>query len=104
VDDYEQGVDVQVLRSKFQEAARQNDMSRAIVWAGAAVGEMKDLKPAKVSSVFHQMKIFIDDLLSVRRSFRSCTKSAWLIWLPEHSSFIFYVRTSSSLTLQYTYR
>lgn len=55
VDDYERGEDIGVLRSKFQEATRDNDTTRTIVWAGAGVGLMKDVKPAKVSGVFHQM-------------------------------------------------
>lgn len=47
VDDYEKGEDIQVLRSKFQEADRNHDISRAIVWAGTGVGDMNDIKPAK---------------------------------------------------------
>ncbi|KAJ3569041.1 hypothetical protein NP233_g5317 [Leucocoprinus birnbaumii] len=47
VDDYEKGEDIQVLRSKFQEAARNNDVSRAIVWAGTGVGDMRSIKPAR---------------------------------------------------------
>ncbi|KXN89375.1 Nitronate monooxygenase [Leucoagaricus sp. SymC.cos] len=54
VADYENGEDILVLRSKFQEAGR-DDMSRAIVWAGTGVGKMKDVKPAKeVVQELHQ--------------------------------------------------
>lgn len=82
VDDFEKGEDLVVLRSKFQEAAaRDNDLSRAIIWAGASVGDMKDIKPAKVCFAFHRMKFenyenFIDDLPLNRRWSRNCIKSA----------------------------
>lgn len=55
VDDYERGEDINILRSKFQEAVRNNDMNRAIVWAGTGVGLIKDVKPAKVGTLFHLM-------------------------------------------------
>ena len=48
VRDYENGEDIQILRSKFQEATRDNDVTRAIVWAGTGVGDMNEIKPAKV--------------------------------------------------------
>ncbi|KAF9449943.1 2-nitropropane dioxygenase [Macrolepiota fuliginosa MF-IS2] len=55
VDDYERGEDIGVLRSKFQEAVRDNDTNRTIVWAGAGVALMKDVKPAKeVTQELHQ--------------------------------------------------
>jgi len=65
VQDYENGEDIQVLRSKFQEAARDNDISRAIVWAGTGVGDMKDIRPAKVTIVvhFHRMESSTDIFL-----------------------------------------
>jgi len=47
VDDYERGENIDVLRSKFQEAVRDGNMNRAIVWAGASVGLVTDVKPAK---------------------------------------------------------
>jgi len=63
VQDYENGEDIQILRSKFQEATRDNDVTRAIVWAGTGVGDMNDIKPAKVIIAFHGMGSSSDFLL-----------------------------------------
>lgn len=59
VDDYERGENIDVLRSKFQEAVRDGDMNRAIVWAGANVGLVTDVKPAKVRSLFRWMNFLL---------------------------------------------
>lgn len=75
VQDYENGEDIQVLRSKYQEATRDNDTNRVVVWAGIGVGDMNDIKPAKVIIAFHGTESFSDFLLFNRSSFKSCNKS-----------------------------
>lgn len=47
LDGYERGEDIESLRSKYKEAYPRNDTSRTMVWAGAGVGQMHDIKPAK---------------------------------------------------------
>lgn len=47
VTDYENGVDISVLREKYKEAAAKDDTDRIIVWAGTGVGLMNRTQPAK---------------------------------------------------------
>lgn len=48
VNEYENGEDIGILRSKFTEAMRTNDTDRIIVWAGSSIGLMNKIQPAKV--------------------------------------------------------
>ncbi|KXN92708.1 Nitronate monooxygenase [Leucoagaricus sp. SymC.cos] len=47
LDGFEKGEDIEVLRSKYKEAYLRSDTSRIMVWAGASVGLMNEIKPAK---------------------------------------------------------
>ncbi|TFK39340.1 2-nitropropane dioxygenase [Crucibulum laeve] len=47
VDDYENGVDIEIIRSKFTEAVQNDDPSRMLIWAGSGVGLMHRIQPAK---------------------------------------------------------
>ncbi|KAL1746829.1 2-nitropropane dioxygenase [Schizophyllum fasciatum] len=47
VADFESGGDRDEMRRKFQQALKQDDTSRTIVWAGTGVGLMDTVKPAK---------------------------------------------------------
>ncbi|KAG2011483.1 2-nitropropane dioxygenase, variant 2 [Coprinopsis cinerea AmutBmut pab1-1] len=47
VEDYNRGEDVKILRKKYQEAQEKDDTSRIVVWAGASVGLMNKIQPAK---------------------------------------------------------
>lgn len=57
VNDYDNGEDIGVLRSKFMEAARTDDTDRIIVWAGSGVGLMNKIQPAKVIHSHNQSTI-----------------------------------------------
>jgi nitronate monooxygenase len=48
VDDFDKGVDPETLRKRYVEGP-QDDPDRIIVWAGAGVGMMNKIQPAKVS-------------------------------------------------------
>jgi nitronate monooxygenase len=52
VEDFEKGIDVEVLRSRYHEGAKSDDPDRIVVWAGAGVGMMDKIQPAKVSISF----------------------------------------------------
>ncbi|KAL0953411.1 hypothetical protein HGRIS_004648 [Hohenbuehelia grisea] len=47
VEDYDNGRDHSELRQNFDEAMRQGDQSRMLVWAGTGVGLMNEILPAK---------------------------------------------------------
>ncbi|KAJ6581283.1 2-nitropropane dioxygenase [Mycena capillaripes] len=47
VEDFDNGIDMEVLRSKFQEGVTNQDVNRMIVWAGTGVGQMKQTQSAK---------------------------------------------------------
>jgi len=47
VDDYESGLDVNIVREKFAESARKGEKDRFVVWAGSGVGLMSKILPAK---------------------------------------------------------
>ncbi|KAF9457191.1 2-nitropropane dioxygenase [Collybia nuda] len=47
VEDFEKGVDVDVVRSRYHEGAKRNDPDRIVIWAGAGVGMMDKIQPAK---------------------------------------------------------
>ncbi|KAF8159756.1 2-nitropropane dioxygenase, partial [Crassisporium funariophilum] len=47
VEDYENGVDITVLRDRFAESARNGENNRMVVWAGSGVGLMGVIKPAQ---------------------------------------------------------
>lgn len=49
VDDYERGVDVNIVRERFTESARKAESNRIVVWAGSGVGLMSKILAAKVS-------------------------------------------------------
>jgi len=44
LEDYDKGEDIEVLRSKYKEALPHNDTNRTMVWAGAGVGEINEIK------------------------------------------------------------
>lgn len=48
VADYDAGEDVEVIRSKFQEAVQAGDPNRMLVWAGTGVDRMTRVQPAEV--------------------------------------------------------
>jgi len=48
VDDYESGLDVNIVRERFAESARKGENNRVVVWAGSGVGLMSKILPAKV--------------------------------------------------------
>lgn len=60
VDEYEKGEDVEVLRTKYQEALRDKNLDRIIIWAGAGIGLMKDIKPAKVCVLLFARRATVD--------------------------------------------
>ncbi|KAJ7604050.1 2-nitropropane dioxygenase [Mycena polygramma] len=47
VEDYENRVNTDDLKSKFQEAVKNQDINRLIVWAGTGVGQMDQIQSAK---------------------------------------------------------
>ncbi|KAJ7763693.1 2-nitropropane dioxygenase [Mycena olivaceomarginata] len=47
VKDFEKGLDLGALKSKFQEGVKNQDIDRLIVWAGTGVGQMNQTQPAK---------------------------------------------------------
>ncbi|KAF8801269.1 2-nitropropane dioxygenase [Phlegmacium glaucopus] len=47
VDDYENGEDINLLKQKYTESIRRGDTDRTLVWAGAGVGLMHQIKPAR---------------------------------------------------------
>ena len=49
VEDFENGVDIETLRARYGEGKRNNDVNRIVVWAGAGVGLMNRIQPARVS-------------------------------------------------------
>lgn len=52
MDDFEKGVDMETLRARYEEGTRKGDVDRIVVWAGAGVGLMNEIKPAKVNLDF----------------------------------------------------
>ena len=49
VEDYVGGVEVEEVKRRFEENVRRGgDPGYAVVWAGTGVGEMKEVRPAKV--------------------------------------------------------
>jgi nitronate monooxygenase len=48
VEDFDKGVDTEILSRRYAEGPK-NDPDRIIVWAGAGVGIMNKIQPAKVS-------------------------------------------------------
>lgn len=40
------------MRARYDEGAKQNDPDRLVIWAGAGVGIMDKIQPAKVSPIF----------------------------------------------------
>lgn len=52
VKDFDDGVDISILRSKFKEATAVGDSERMLIWAGAGVGLINSLLPARVSLLF----------------------------------------------------
>lgn len=49
VEDFEKGLPIEELRSKFMEGVHKGDPDRMVVWAGTGVGLMNTIQPAKVS-------------------------------------------------------
>ncbi|RDB20877.1 Nitronate monooxygenase [Hypsizygus marmoreus] len=47
VEDFEKGVDIDIMRRKFVEGVKNDDPDRILVWAGAGVGLMNRIQPAK---------------------------------------------------------
>lgn len=56
VEDFEKGVDIETLRSRYVEGVRKGDTDRIVVWAGAGVGLMNKIQPAKeiVEEIEHE--------------------------------------------------
>jgi len=52
VDEFEGGESLDVIRRKFEEGVREDDPRRMLVWAGTGVGLMKEIKSAKVRSIY----------------------------------------------------
>jgi len=52
VDEFEGGESLDVIRRKFEEGIREDDPGRMLVWAGTGVGLMKEIKSAKVRSMY----------------------------------------------------
>ena len=48
MDDFDKGVDIDILRSRYAEGARNGDVDRVAIWAGAGVGLMSKVQQAKV--------------------------------------------------------
>lgn len=56
VRDDDNGVDIEVVKTKFLEAVKKEDAERMLVWAGTGVGEMNEIKQAKVvDCAFHDV-------------------------------------------------
>lgn len=49
MEDFEKGVDVDIVRRRYTEGAEKGDPDRVVVWAGTGVGLMNRIQPAKVS-------------------------------------------------------
>ncbi|KAJ7746954.1 2-nitropropane dioxygenase [Mycena maculata] len=47
VEDFEKGIDIEILKSKFREGLKNQDTDRIIVWAGTGVGQMNQIQTAK---------------------------------------------------------
>jgi len=47
VADFEQGVDLELIRAKYKEAMQNQDRKRLLVWAGTGVGSMNRIMPAR---------------------------------------------------------
>ncbi|KAJ7453919.1 2-nitropropane dioxygenase [Mycena galericulata] len=47
VEDFEKGVDIETLKSKFNEGVKNQDTDRIIVWAGTGVGQMNGTQTAE---------------------------------------------------------
>jgi len=47
VEDFEKGVDIEILKSKFREGVKNQDTDRMIIWSGTGVGQMKTTQTAK---------------------------------------------------------
>ncbi|MBW0503091.1 hypothetical protein O181_042806 [Austropuccinia psidii MF-1] len=45
--DYENGVDIDVLKAKYTEAVKKGDASRVVTWCGASGGSVTNIKPAQ---------------------------------------------------------
>lgn len=48
VADYDRGEDVEILRSRYQDALAKDDANRTVVWAGTGVGLIDRIQSAKV--------------------------------------------------------
>ncbi|KAF7309593.1 CBM1 domain-containing protein [Mycena indigotica] len=48
VDDFENGVSVQLLQQSLRKGVEMEDADRMIIWAGTGVGQMNEILPAKV--------------------------------------------------------
>jgi len=46
--DFENGVDVDIIRKRFADGVQTGEKSRFLVWAGSGVGLMKNTIPAQV--------------------------------------------------------
>ncbi|KAF8196648.1 2-nitropropane dioxygenase [Mycena galopus ATCC 62051] len=47
VEDFENGLDMEVLKKKFREGVEKQDPERIIIWGGTGVGQMNRIQPAK---------------------------------------------------------
>jgi hypothetical protein len=75
---YDKGEDIEVLRSKYKEAYPHNDTNRIIVWAGAGVGQMNEIKPAKASGARYLAGSYCFNYPEIRNLSRNYTKIVWL--------------------------
>ncbi|KAJ7126606.1 hypothetical protein C8R43DRAFT_1240501 [Mycena crocata] len=47
VNDFENNVDIEILKSKFKEGIKNQDTDRIIVWSGTGIGQMNQIQTAK---------------------------------------------------------
>lgn len=63
VEDFDRGEDVNILRTRYKEAALKDDPARIVVWAGSGVGLINKTQSAKVitthRSLFDHPFIFL---------------------------------------------
>lgn len=57
VTDFENGVDLKTIQSRFVEGVQTGDKSRMLVWAGSAVSLMEANLPARVGLVLSMSNI-----------------------------------------------
>ena len=59
VNDFEQGVDIDTLRSNFTQSKQRGDPNGIVIWAGTGIGLLNVSQPAKVSIIYVNQEIEI---------------------------------------------